>query len=238
MNIKAKLNPVRSDSLRQRAYVELREALLCGRFMPGEAITVRQLTEDMQVGIMPVRECVRQLAAEGALEIMPNRSVRVPALRPEDFDDVFEARKLIEGNAAARAAKNSTKEQIGRITNYLQQLSELQEGTDAPECLRANMHFHFEIYRASGSPQLVEIIERLWLRVSSLLVVSYASPPAQRKKFFSGLATHKQLLRAIEARDSRAAEKYTKEILTNSHDWHVEHNPALRPGREAMRKGA
>jgi DNA-binding GntR family transcriptional regulator len=238
MNGKAKLNPVRSDSLRQRAYLELREALLCGRFMPGEAITVRQLTEDMQVGVMPVRECVRQLAAEGALEIMPNRSVRVPALKPEEFDDVFEARKLIEGNAAARAAKNASKEQIGRIASYLQQLGELQEGTDAHECLRANMHFHFEIYRAAGSPQLVEIIERLWLRVSSLLVVSYAAPAAQRKKFFSGFTTHKQLLKAIEAHDVRAAEKLTKEILTSSHDWHVEFNPALRSEREPLRRGA
>lgn len=223
-----KLRPVRKESLMQRAYTELREALLCGRFEPGELITVRELAEEMQLGVMPVRECIRQLTAEGAIEFMPNRSVRVPYLTINEFEEVYDIRMLVESYAASKAANIVTRQQLQKISRYLGLIANLQDGQDAHECLLANMRFHFEIYKASGYPHLVGIIERLWLRVSSLLIITYSAPQEQRAKFFSKLDDHESLVKALADHDAEKAGALTRDILRRSRDWHLAYNTSLK----------
>lgn len=76
------LHAVESGTLGQRVYNELRDFLMVGGVQPGEKITLRQLTSAFGTSLMPVREAVQRLAAEGALEVLPNRAIRVPIMRP------------------------------------------------------------------------------------------------------------------------------------------------------------
>ncbi len=69
------------ETLQERAYQELRKAIREGRFTSGEMLTTRGLAAMLGVSPMPVREAVRRLAQEKTLEILPNRTTRVP-LRP------------------------------------------------------------------------------------------------------------------------------------------------------------
>lgn len=212
----------------QKAYAALREALLCGRYLPGELIVVREVADEMQFGTMPVRECVRQLTAEGALEFTPNRSVRVPELTVDEFQEVYEARILIEPFMAGKAAENVSRDQLQKISSYLDDIIAIKGHEDPHECLRANMHFHFEIYKASGSAQLVSIIERLWLRVCALLVVAYTAPRAQQEEFFSSYHLHQDLVAALKAHDAAKASATMSDILVQSRDWHLSYNQSLR----------
>src|SRR5512132_4043435 len=71
--------PQRSKgSVQDRVFAELRRWLMVGRFLPGETITLRNLATELEVSPMPVRAALRHLIAEGGLEMLPNRSVRVP----------------------------------------------------------------------------------------------------------------------------------------------------------------
>ena len=74
------LHPVDGGTLWQRVYSELRDFLMVGGVPPGEKVTLRQLTTAFGTSLMPVREAVQRLAAEGALEILPNRAIRVPVM--------------------------------------------------------------------------------------------------------------------------------------------------------------
>src|SRR5882762_3745196 len=67
-------------TIKKQAYATLKEALLAGRFRPGEIVTVRSLSELLGTSAMPVREALLRLTSEGAFEDLPNRSVRVPRL--------------------------------------------------------------------------------------------------------------------------------------------------------------
>ncbi len=68
------------ETRREQVYREVRRALMGGSFEPGQKITVTSLAIALGVSAMPVREALRRLAAERALEMQPNRSVRVPRL--------------------------------------------------------------------------------------------------------------------------------------------------------------
>jgi DNA-binding transcriptional MocR family regulator len=78
-------------SLRDKVYESLREALTAGRFLPGQKLTFRFVAGTLGVSLTPVREAIRRLAAEGAFEMQPNRSVRLPLLTR---DRVLELRDI------------------------------------------------------------------------------------------------------------------------------------------------
>ena len=85
-----KLAPVDRGTIQQRVYQQLREALMKGRFAPGDVVTLRSLADAFGTSAMPVREAVRQLVAERPeLELLPGAGgwsacLRVPEVEPED----------------------------------------------------------------------------------------------------------------------------------------------------------
>jgi len=85
-------------------YRTLRQWVTVGRFLPGERLKIRSVASDLGVGVMPVRAALQRLASEGALVNVPNAGVAVPFLSRAEFDDVLDARMLLEGEAAERGA--------------------------------------------------------------------------------------------------------------------------------------
>jgi Bacterial regulatory proteins, gntR family len=72
-------------SLQQRVYENLRAGLIGGLFAPGEVVSLRRIAAANGVSPMPVREAVKRLISEGAIELLPNRTIAVPNLRRRDF---------------------------------------------------------------------------------------------------------------------------------------------------------
>ena len=95
----------RSDSLRQQIYLDLRSKLQRGEIGPDERLIDVAIAEALGVSRMPVREALLQLMNEGYL-VGTTRGFALPKLTPEDVNDIFEVRKLIEPRAAANAARD------------------------------------------------------------------------------------------------------------------------------------
>src|SRR5437016_4647637 len=109
-------------SLRNRVYASLRDALTAGRFTPGQKLSFRFIAGTLGVSLTPVREAIRRLVAEGAFEMRPNRSVRVPLMTRDKVLELRDLRMAVEGLAAEKAAALATREQITglrRIANEL-----------------------------------------------------------------------------------------------------------------------
>lgn len=204
----------KNETLRQQAYRELKRLLIGGHFAPGEAMTIRSLSESLQLGAMPIREAVQQLAAEDALELAANRTVRVPQLTVGEFRDILEIRALLEGEAAARAAANVTRAELAKIGHALDGIV-AAIGRDEPhEGLAANLAFHFGIYRASRSAYLVRTIEKLWLRIGPLLILPFRQQGASASDFFgTTLQAHFQLIAALRDRNAEESRRLIREIL-------------------------
>src|SRR5260370_19356498 len=160
---------IERETVQERVYGVLRDRLMRGGFEPGQKLKIAELAAALGTSAMPVREALNRLAAERAIESMPNRSVRVPALSRESLRDLMEARFAVEGLAVARVASNMTMETLAS----LRQLIVVQTETDAEHVSEGsaeqNRAFHFTIYRQSGSTVLLPIIESLWLQFGPYL---------------------------------------------------------------------
>jgi DNA-binding GntR family transcriptional regulator len=193
---------IERETVQERVYAVLRNRLMCGGFEPGQKLKIAALAQALGTSAMPVREALNRLAAERAIESMPNRSVRVPALSRECLQDLMEARFAVEGLAVARAASNMTAETLAS----LRQLIVAQTETDAEHVSEGsaeqNRAFHFTIYRQSGSTVLLPIIESLWLQFGPYLRVA-----SERFDGRDGRGTnfHVEIVEALSRGDGKSA---------------------------------
>src|SRR4029450_4089760 len=102
-------------SLRTQVYDSLRQALTTGRFEPGQKLTFRLTAGALGVSLTPVREALGRLVAEGAFEMQPNRSVRVPLMTRAKILELRDIRMAVEGLASAKAALAADKRQIAEL---------------------------------------------------------------------------------------------------------------------------
>ena len=196
------LTPIARQTVQERVYSALRDQLMRGGFEPGQKLKIAELAEAFGTSAMPVREALNRLTVERALETLPSRTVRVPALSKATLQDLRESRFAVEGLAIERAASNMT---AGSLAT-LRQLIAVQSETDAEHLsersAEQNRAFHFAIYRQSGSTVLLPIIESLWLQFGP-----YLRGASELFDGGEGRGTnfHVEMLDALSRRDGIAA---------------------------------
>ena len=156
------------ETLHERAYDEVKKAIMGGAITPGEPMTIRALAKALGTSVMPVREALRRLVAERALELLPNRSVSAAGDDRREVRGDVRIRIALEGmmaeTAAARIADTSIRHM--RQINDEMLLPRVQR---SPAYLAKNQEFHFTLYQAAGMPVAMSIIELLWLQSGPLL---------------------------------------------------------------------
>ncbi len=179
-----------------RVYRELRGAIVTGRFVPGRPVTLRGVAEELGVSPMPVREALRQLVAERALEMFDNRRVAVPAMSPARFAELCLARAMLEPELAALALPRVAKSDVDAMQALDAEIDRALTRGDSEAYMRHNHAFHFQLYRASGSGVLLPLVESLWLQVGPFLRMVVG-------RLGTGYVVdrHQAAVRAIRARD-------------------------------------
>ncbi len=193
-------------TLGDAAYLHLRELLMSGRVAPGERLSLRALAGALGVSMMPVREAVTRLVADRALEVAPNRAVRVPVMNVTQFRELAAIRIEIEGFAAELAAKASTPDSIEIISvaEKAFRAEAARARPDLPRAVALNKDFHFAVYDAAGLPALVEIIGGLWLKVGPIINLDLRENP-ERLATGGAVRFHAETVSAIRRRDGAAA---------------------------------
>ena len=195
-----------SGTLSDRVYRHLADRLVAGQFAPGDKLSLRSVATSLGVSMMPVREAVTRLGAEGALEVNPKRAVTVPLMRVAEFRDLTEVRIEVEGYAASRAASckdGAARREISLCEQAFRTLRSRRDPNLAV-AVAANQAFHFAVYRAAASPQLLAIIERLWLRAGPIINLDLRENP-ERLKLGEAVRYHAEALAAILDGDGNLA---------------------------------
>src|SRR6202035_1806187 len=109
------LTRIARETVQERVYCALRDQLMRGGFEPGQKLKIAELAEVFGTSAMPVRDALNRLTVERALETLPSRTVRVPALSKRALQDLRETRFVIEGLAIARGASNMTAESLATL---------------------------------------------------------------------------------------------------------------------------
>lgn len=199
-------------SNRTKIFNKIREDILEGRYKDGEALTETRLAEEFGVSRTPIREVIRQLELDGLVESIPNRGVFVVGVTPQDIEEIYEIRILVEGLAARWAAERITDEELKALTDAYELMEFYTAKNDIGQIARFNTEFHEIIFEAARSKYLKKILTNIqsyiqWARLSSLKTEGRAE---------RALFEHRAIVEALNNRDSIEAERLIIQHVTNS----------------------
>lgn len=183
----------------QQLYQALREQLITGRFKPGTSVSLRGISGDFGVGLMPVREAIGRLGGERALEVRRNGRVCVPDLTRQRFEELMQARLQIEPHCAKLALPYVGATQLKRMEEFDAQMNLSYGAGDADAYMMGNYHFHFELYRAGNSEVFLPLLESIWMQFGPFMRSVY-----DMTETTSIVDKHKMALEAIRRNDAAA----------------------------------
>jgi DNA-binding GntR family transcriptional regulator len=218
--------------VQDRVYNELRRWLMIGHFLPGEVITLRNLASELGVCPMPVRAALRHLIAEGGIEMLPNRTMRVPHMTRGRLAELLALRRELEGMATAQACRSMTDADFRTIEKiHASTMRALRAGA-ATQVLALNQRFHFTIYALARSWVLMPMIEALWLRAGPFMHLAQMSPGVN----WDG-RHHIELMRALGKRDAKAARRAIQRDISMAGQ-NLRKTPLLKADRVGPREKA
>lgn len=201
------LAPVDISTVQERVYQSLRLALLKGQFFPGEQLSIRSLAKALGTSPMPVREAVKRLVAEKGLEQSSDRLLRVASYVASVHEEYIRIRVQVEGFATEKACLSNDPLLVDKLKEHNNAIYGALSSTDLDAALAGNQAFHFEIYKAAGYPQLLDIISNLWLRTGPILAISRYDKELFHKIFAVGHRVHDEAIAAIARRDRVSAKR-------------------------------
>lgn len=140
-------SPVRGTSLHDEVATRLRTMLFERQLAPGEWIDEKALAANWQISRTPLREALKVLAAEGLVELVPQRGCRVVELSDDDADQLFPVMALLEGRCAHEATRNATPADLARLRRLHDELERHAAAADRDGYYRANHEFHTLVQR-------------------------------------------------------------------------------------------
>lgn len=160
-------------SLSTKVYQSVRSALANGELVPGQKLSARLLIDRLGVSQTPVREAMLQLVAERALTMNRNKSVTVPMLTAETFIELRDMRVALESLACRCAVEHVLDVEIVAAEKLHHQMIVAKRAGDFRATMRLNREVHLGIYSLSQRPELVAMIESLWVRTGPYLNMLY-----------------------------------------------------------------
>ncbi len=185
----------------------LRLRIIMGQFEAGREVKIQQLAKDYGVSIMPVREALRTLAAEGFIEIRPRRSPIVARIDFEEFLEINEIRRALEPLVLADAVGRHTKASLEQCRRVIE---EDRYSADQWKKVELNRRFHLAILEPSAKGRLKRLVAAQYGAIAlctHLLVVQSTAVIGERH------AEHTRILQAIEEGDAPLALERLEEHL-------------------------
>lgn len=129
-------------SVREKTYEYLKAGVFSGQFRPGERLAEEHLAEKLQVSRTPVREALHKLEQEGLIEPLESRGFCIPKDSPEEIEDLFELRTVLEGYALRIICGRITDEQIAMLEGIVDQADDALRRGKIDEVFQLNTLFH------------------------------------------------------------------------------------------------
>ena len=181
----------------ERTYAVIRARILDGAYAPGDRLVLDSIAKELGVSVVPVREALRKLEAEGWIVYRSNAGARVAPVDPEAWESVMHALAVLEGYATAAAAPHlGTDDLVALRENNRRAASALDEG-DMVAFAALNREFHFGIYGTRcPNPYLVEVLIQTWDRLDAIRRTVFVAIPSRG---WESVREHDEILDLIAA---------------------------------------
>lgn len=200
-----------------RAYAAILARILAGDISPGQRLREEELSAAAGVSRTPVREALHRLAADGLIDLLPNRGAQVRAWEDDEIEEIFEVRALLEGKAAARAARYIEQGRVER----LEELAVAMEGhlgsrvaASDFRIAQLNSEFHQLIIEESRSRLIASLMQGV-SQVALMHRTFMRYTPRELERSFSH---HRELIEALSAGDPEWSESIMRNHLLSARD--------------------
>ena len=184
----------------------LRLDILRGRIAAGARLDIDEIAARHGVSRTPVRDAMKQLEAEGLVQVLPYRGVEVTSLAAEDLRELFAIRITLERLAVAEAARSITPSEVGGLRRILRRMDRARQRDES--WITLNTSFHDAVHAASRWPRLIEMI-----RVQRTNLERYVRASAGDLGIEEQQREHWALLEALAAQDADAAQEVIAQHL-------------------------
>ncbi|CAM3745305.1 GntR-family transcriptional regulator [Bordetella sputigena] len=192
-----------STPLRRQAEDALRKTILSGRFQPGDRLKERELMQLLDVSRTLVREALRQVEAEGLVEVMPNRGPVVAVLTYEEAEEIYEVRGILEAQICAGFALRARSEHIQSLAATFDALAAAARRGDIEQTVTLSDTFYDTIAAGCGNQLLGNMLRQLHNRIVLLRRTSLSEPSRLPETLYELT----QIFEALKTRDEAAASK-------------------------------
>lgn len=178
----------------------LRQLLVEGQIAPGAKLNERELCEQMKVSRTPLREAIKMLAAEGLVELLPNRGAIAVELSEDDILNTFEVMAGLEAQSGELAAQRITDAELAEIQAMHYEMLAAYTRRDLPAYYRLNAQIHQAINTAAKNP----VLSALYKQVNSRLQALRFRSNQDGEKWRLAVQQHEQMVQALIRRDPAA----------------------------------
>ncbi len=202
------------SALHEQVAIRLRQMLVESAIAPGAKLNERALAEQLQVSRTPLREAIRMLAAEGLVELLPNRGAIAVRLSEDDIANTFEVMAGLEAQSGELAAQRITADALAEIQAMHFEMMAAYTRSDLSNYYRLNAAIHSAINAAAANPVLTLTYRQVNARLQALRFRSNQDAD----KWKQAVQDHALMIEALSARDPAAMRKVLVSHLMNKRD--------------------
>ncbi|MEX1078570.1 MAG: GntR family transcriptional regulator [Homoserinimonas sp.] len=179
----------------QVAYQSIKQRISDGSYSPGFRLVLGRIADELGVSVVPVREAVRMLEAEGLVTFERNVGAQVAMLDPAEYRTTMQTLSLVEGYATASSAPLMTGDDIARARAINDRMAASLEHFSPVEFTRLNLEFHAVLFEHCPNPHILELVQRGWARMRALRESTFSFVPGRAE---GSVEEHSHLLDLIE----------------------------------------
>ena len=192
----------------------IRSGILERRYPLGSRLDQQTLADELGASIIPVRESLRQLEAEGLVQITPRRGAFVVSPSVDEVREVYRLREVFEAFATREAVPALTPGDLDEMDALLAEMAQVGSGDTSENWSRLNRAWHFKLYSGAELPLLMQFISTLWDRCRLTSHV-YARDLSHRSR--SG-EDHNRIMAAVRAGEAESAAEMIANHVRNAMD--------------------
>ncbi|SMQ73544.1 GntR family transcriptional regulator [Agreia sp. VKM Ac-1783] len=199
-----------TESKSELAYRFVKARIENGSYTPGFRLVLGQIAKQLEVSVVPVREAIRRLEAEGAVTFERNVGAQVAMVDEREYFYTMETLSLVEGRATALSAPFVTALDLSEARDINAEMRDCLDHFDPHRFTELNRQFHAVIFEHCPNPHILDLVHRGWNRLAVLRDSIFGFVPGRAQE---SVDEHERLLQLIES----GAEPLELELAARAH---------------------
>jgi DNA-binding GntR family transcriptional regulator len=170
---------VTPSTLKSHVFHQLREAIVSGRYRPGERLNESKIARELGISRIPVREALMQLQESGLVMNHERRGMFVTQLSEEDVQRINSLRVVLEAEALKLCRLRISTKDAARLTDVVERMEAWSERTEMDAAL-LDLEFHRSLWQAAGNPYLSRVLDSLVASLFAHQALEYVSADQRR----------------------------------------------------------